>query len=63
MRNICDICLECHERDKNAVKCGISLKHHYVPGDYIKVGEYKCDICGKRGEKLYFCPKYLEMTE
>jgi len=60
-----DVCKECHEKDKNVIKCDEDIKKHMdmaIYNDYhtVKVLD-TCQICGKTVMELYFCWKYDEL--
>jgi hypothetical protein len=46
-----EICVSCHQKDVDAIKCDKPIRqHHYV-------GIFKCSICGEV-KMVYICHKY-----
>jgi len=53
-----EVCVSCHEKDKNVTKCKSEATVH--PSIRSYTGKTQCYICGKVGEDVYFCYRYRE---
>jgi len=47
------VCAECHEKDKNVIKCNI--EEHASWG---VLANSRCGICGKQDKVVMFCYNY-----
>jgi len=56
-----DVCKNCHEKDKNVIKCEETIENHinlsghtdFITGRLLN----KCYLCGRKAV-LYLCDKY-----